>query len=378
MSVLAPAPPTSAPASIRLDGNALGVPPIPASAVKPVFFDVYTGPDHRHNARIRQRHYFDDYYIWGTLHVRLAQLTPNAVVVSIVPENAAVPGHPEVPTMFNLSIVAEKEISLTELISAPAETPLLTRQQRRLLTLRARGETQKRCAEVLGITVNTSEGYMKAALSRLHAKNTEEAVAIAISYGLVPKRRRDPITREKDTSHSDLLAPEFRLSPSHNVPRGIHAPLDLRTNALKARLSPYGRYIEIGRGDDMRVIAIRTEGPVHISQIRRSMLTLNAKRKRPGLPASSHAVANGGKVGHAGISERTLRRSLEGRLASPHYTDKIPAKTVAAQMGWCGTTADVHLAAREWLYHNVYAENMQDEPNAMPDALSPIFMTSDS
>lgn len=62
---------------------------------------------------------------------------------------------------------------------------MITKRQRQVLELLASGLRIKQAADRLGISYGTAKQHSEAALARLGARTTEQAVAIAIRGGLI-------------------------------------------------------------------------------------------------------------------------------------------------------------------------------------------------
>lgn len=62
----------------------------------------------------------------------------------------------------------------------------LTRRELDVLALASSGLPNKTIADRLGLTLNTVKGYMKSAMSKLHATSRLEAVVIARRADLLP------------------------------------------------------------------------------------------------------------------------------------------------------------------------------------------------
>lgn len=70
------------------------------------------------------------------------------------------------------------------------EVPVhLTRRERELLCLFARGCTYDECARLLGLKVGTVQGYVKSLYRRLDVCTKAEASALAVKFGLVDGSR---------------------------------------------------------------------------------------------------------------------------------------------------------------------------------------------
>lgn len=67
----------------------------------------------------------------------------------------------------------------------PNSNEYLTKRQLEILQLLAHGHTYKSCANKLSISPRTVENTMRETRIRLNATNTNHAVAIALSRGLV-------------------------------------------------------------------------------------------------------------------------------------------------------------------------------------------------
>lgn len=65
------------------------------------------------------------------------------------------------------------------------QRPQLTRRELECLWLLAEGEQLKRTAFLLGITTKTAEHYMGTARRKLGARTTTQAVAIAVTRGIL-------------------------------------------------------------------------------------------------------------------------------------------------------------------------------------------------
>jgi DNA-binding CsgD family transcriptional regulator len=64
--------------------------------------------------------------------------------------------------------------------------PPLSRRERQVLMLAARGHPMKRIADTLAISEHAVKLYLELARHKLHARNTTHAVAFAISRSLIP------------------------------------------------------------------------------------------------------------------------------------------------------------------------------------------------
>lgn len=62
---------------------------------------------------------------------------------------------------------------------------LLSRRQRQCLTLAGQGERDREIAETLGISLATVRNHLIAARRRLKARNTAQAVAVAVQQKLI-------------------------------------------------------------------------------------------------------------------------------------------------------------------------------------------------
>ncbi len=63
--------------------------------------------------------------------------------------------------------------------------PPLTPREREVLTLVARGGTNEKVAQTLGISTETVQSHVRNAMGKLHADTRTEAVAIAIRHSLI-------------------------------------------------------------------------------------------------------------------------------------------------------------------------------------------------
>jgi two-component system, NarL family, response regulator LiaR len=80
---------------------------------------------------------------------------------------------------------AQKHL-LQELTAPPAATPFdeLTDRERDVLRLIARGESNKRIAAQLNLSVGTVKGYVSAVLAKLHVGDRTQAALLAAKHGL--------------------------------------------------------------------------------------------------------------------------------------------------------------------------------------------------
>ena len=79
-----------------------------------------------------------------------------------------------------------KEDSLpTDLMILKLEGTELTKTEKRVLRLLARGHTLERTGQLLGTGRETVKAQVRVARGRLNAKNTTHAVAIAVSLDLI-------------------------------------------------------------------------------------------------------------------------------------------------------------------------------------------------
>lgn len=82
----------------------------------------------------------------------------------------------------------------------PGPGDTLTRRERQVLELVARGDTNRAIASSLCITENTVKNHLRNILEKLHLQNRVQATAFAIEHGLAtrpsvprPNRRRNPV-----------------------------------------------------------------------------------------------------------------------------------------------------------------------------------------
>ena len=68
----------------------------------------------------------------------------------------------------------------------------LTRQERNVLALIARGYTNKKIADTLSITEKTARNHVSHILEKLGLSRRSEAAAYAVEHRLVPPQRREP------------------------------------------------------------------------------------------------------------------------------------------------------------------------------------------
>jgi DNA-binding CsgD family transcriptional regulator len=73
----------------------------------------------------------------------------------------------------------------TELMTLKLEGTELTKTERKVLRLLARGHTLDRTAQLLGTGRETVKSQVRVARGRLGARNTTHAVAIAVSLELI-------------------------------------------------------------------------------------------------------------------------------------------------------------------------------------------------
>jgi DNA-binding NarL/FixJ family response regulator len=64
----------------------------------------------------------------------------------------------------------------------------LTAREREVLTLMGEGLAARPIARRLAVTENTARGHIKRVLAKLHARSRQEAVAVAVRTGLLPRR----------------------------------------------------------------------------------------------------------------------------------------------------------------------------------------------
>ncbi len=250
-----------------------------------------------------------------TVSLLLAQIHPTTVVLSALLEPATENGRRRRPAIFNMSIVAEQGISLTEVSAGLTRRSLLTARQVDVLAGVCDGLSQKEIGAALDISVGAVEIHLERIRQHLHARTTVQAVFFASDLKLIGRRAiRSPFLDQTRVTSVLVEVPTVRIS-----------------------LTPLEQIIELG-DNEKRTIVVGTRGRVHVSQIRRPPTTRN--RQIP----------------------RQLLRPPRG---------KIPPEIVAAQMGLIPPEHDVHASAREWLAREIYAADSRD-------ADSPIFTTFDT
>ncbi len=108
------------------------------------------------------------------------------------------PDGPGVPTLLEKPFSAETLVSAVRAATHPAITNLpaaksesgvvaasLTPREREVLTLVARGGTNEKVAQTLGISTETVQSHVRNAMGKLQADTRTEAVAIAIRHSLI-------------------------------------------------------------------------------------------------------------------------------------------------------------------------------------------------
>lgn len=283
------------------------------------------------------------------VHLLLAQINPTTIVLSALPESATAPDPLSKQTIFNLSVVAEEAISLTEIRPAGSRTySLLTPRQTDILTRVCEGWSREEISESLDISVSSIDIHLVRIRERLHARTTTQAAVIAADLKLV---HRHP------TRH-------------HYLDQARVTMMLTDAACVRITLTPLAQYIELG-GEEKRVVAVGARGRVHVCQIRQPPQTGRSRdlalQLLRGEPAKDDDQRTQAAQSQRGKNTRRMRL-LRELCGSPEGA--VALQTVAAQMGLIHQH-DVHAAAREWLAREIYVDDSRD-------AISPIFTTFNS
>jgi DNA-binding NarL/FixJ family response regulator len=82
-----------------------------------------------------------------------------------------------------------REISFAVNMEDPSAAPLevsLSKRELEVLSLAARGSSNKTIADILGVTEHTVKAHMSRIMDKFQARNRQQAVALAIEKGLLP------------------------------------------------------------------------------------------------------------------------------------------------------------------------------------------------
>jgi DNA-binding NarL/FixJ family response regulator len=66
----------------------------------------------------------------------------------------------------------------------------LTEREKQVLTMMAQGKTNKEIGEVLFISENTVKGHLRWIMAKLHVRNRQQAVALAVGKVAVAREKR--------------------------------------------------------------------------------------------------------------------------------------------------------------------------------------------
>jgi DNA-binding CsgD family transcriptional regulator len=80
----------------------------------------------------------------------------------------------------------------SELVSAPAEPPLLTRREREVLMLAAEGYSNRRIAEIMWVAEQSIRFHLSNVFRKLGVTNRTGAIRSAEHYGLIEPRPWPP------------------------------------------------------------------------------------------------------------------------------------------------------------------------------------------
>ena len=318
-------------------------------------------------------HHFDGCWYPAMLHVRLEQLTPTALVLSVRPKATHKPLVPA-PTLFNLSLVGDEKISVDRLVRSPTHSQLLTPRQTQAIGLIADGCTYEQTGDAMDIATETARVLIRQAGWRLGTNNPTHTVASAIRLGLI----RGVETTTAHDGHEDLSDPGRGVAPWHTEREPVEDALDELARYLVVTLTTLEKTIKIAYGDerpDENVIVLETRGRLHVCQIRQppdasmsELLVARARRR-----GSCQAMAR-----YRGISERTIVRRTDPLLTSEHPHCQVSAKTAVMQMGLIDPHLEVHRLARAWCTRDINTPNMQAPKQIPDDANTPIFTTLNS
>lgn len=100
-------------------------------------------------------------------------------------------GEAAISAVVAAKILAEFSRKITP---EPRPEDTLTRRERQVLELVARGHTNREIASSLSITENTAKNHLKNILEKLHLQNRVQATAFAISRGLATPPQHPPST----------------------------------------------------------------------------------------------------------------------------------------------------------------------------------------